>query len=306
MNTMIVPLDGSPLAERVLPYVQYLAPHYDADVQLVRVVSDSVMVDAAIGRYYQAEMAALEQQDRWQQAYNSACAHANGYLFSMAARLHGLGIRATSDVCDGTPVDVIVDAARRPDAWITMATHGRSGVRRWALGSVADAVVQLSHAPVLLVRAGDASIHEWAVKRVLVPLDGSMHACQALPLAYDVAARTGAEVQLLEVLNPLPEAEVVWDTLPRGFDARRRADAEAELNALAGEGRAQGLHVTATVTAGYPAEEIIHAAARRNVDLIVMATHGRSGIRRLVLGSVADKVLHALPTPLLLVRPSDA
>lgn len=307
MKTIVMPLDGSPLAERVLPYARQLATLYEAEIKLVEVIPDvvpeSLAMDAMSGVYGPVETTTA-RQSYWNARQQSAHDHAEGYLFSQSARLRGDGMRASSDVCGGAPAEVIVDAARAADTWITMATHGYSGLRRWALGSVADRVVHLSHAPVLLIRAAGDIIHDWSIKRILVPLDGSTYARQALPLAYDLADRTGAEVRLLEVLNPLLDAEVGWETLPRDFDARRLEDAESELQALAGEGRAQGLRVTPIATFGYPAEEIINEAATHNVDLVIMATHGRSGLRRMVLGSVADKVLHAGNAPLLLVRPT--
>jgi nucleotide-binding universal stress UspA family protein len=169
---------------------------------------------------------------------------------------------------------------------------------------VADKVVRTSTTPVLLVRATGDIRHEWNIRRIVVPLDGSYEAQQALPMACDLAERTNATLLFVRVLTPMLDLDIEWGTMAPDFDVQQRTNAQEELQALANEYRVQGFHITPIVTFGYPAEEIITTATRHNADLIVMATHGYSGLQRLVLGSVADKVLHAANTPLLLVRPA--
>jgi nucleotide-binding universal stress UspA family protein len=308
MTTILVPLDGSPLAEHALPHARAMAQILDARLHLLRAVPEPVpepVLIEAMPALSRLEVLPQEQHARQRTAAHEACAHAEGYLFSQVARLRGRGLRATTEVSIGRADEEIVAAAQHMHArMIVMATHGWSGLRRWALGSVADRVVRTSTTPVLLVRATGDIAQEWTMRRIVVPLDGSYEAQQALPLACDLAERTNAALLFVRVLTPMLDLDIEWGAMAPEFDVQQRANAQQELQVLANEYRAQGLHVRTLVTFGYPAEEIITTATRHNADLIVMATHGYSGLQRLVLGSVADKVLHATSTPLLLVRPT--
>jgi nucleotide-binding universal stress UspA family protein len=185
-------------------------------------------------------------------------------------------------------------------------THGRSGLRRWALGSVADRVVQAAPAPVLLVRGSDLPTHTFNLKRILLPLDGSDLARQALPIAVELATCAQAELALLQAIAPVIEGYPNLFSQPTSqygaVLAALREQAEVELGGVAGELRPQEPVVTTSVANGHPAEVIVDEAARHAASLIVMATHGRGGLRRWALGSVADKVLHTTTTPLMLVR----
>jgi nucleotide-binding universal stress UspA family protein len=138
----------------------------------------------------------------------------------------------------------------------------------------------------------------------MVPLDGSELARQALPIAIDLAARAQAELILLQVVAPSIDAYL------RAFPAETNArialhnQVTEALSAFAGE-RPEAVQATSTIAIGTPAEAIANEADRRRADLIVMATHGYVGLQRWRLGSVADAVLHATTTPLLLIRVSE-
>ena len=310
MTTIMVPLDGSPLAEHALPHAHTMAQVLEAQIHLLRVipepVPEPVLVEAMPALSVLDELP-QNQHARQQASAHDTTMHAEGYLFSQAARLRGLGLRPTTEVCIGMADEEIVNAAQESHAhMIVMATHGRSGLRRWTLGSVADKVVRTSRTPVLLVRATEDIKQEWNIRRIVVPLDGSHEARQALPLACELAERTRASLLFVRVLTPTLDLDIAWGAMAPGFDVQQRNHALQELQILANEYRAQGFHITPIVKFGYPAEEIITTATHHNADLIVMATHGYSGLQRLVLGSVADKVLHATSTPLLLVRPTMA
>jgi len=176
-----------------------------------------------------------------------------------------------------------------------MATHGYGGLRRWALGSVTDRVVHTATVPVCVVRsAAHVAPGEHALTRILVPLDGSDLARQALPLAIELAKRASAELVVLRAVEP--------HTQYASLLIMQRTQAARDLHALAAELRQQQVVVTPMVVVGSATEAIVDAAAQRGVDLIVMATHGYGGLQRWALGSVADKVLQAAPIPILLVR----
>jgi nucleotide-binding universal stress UspA family protein len=224
-----------------------------------------------------------------------------------------LGVETSFEVRLGAPAEIVVEAAEQKHAaLIAMATHGYSGIKRWALGSVTHRVVHAANVPVYVARGSEQPpIGERALKRILVSLDGSALARQALPLAAELAASTHAELILLTVhAPPLGEGLEEISSYPRSGEllAALRARMLDELGSLADDLHRQQVLVTPVAVEGFPAEAIIDEAARRQVDLIVMATHGYSGIKRWALGSVADKVLHATPTPLLLVhaRPGEA
>jgi nucleotide-binding universal stress UspA family protein len=147
---------------------------------------------------------------------------------------------------------------------------------------------------------------------ILVPLDGSELAEQALPLATEPAIGAHAEVTLLQAVSPTIEAFPGFPPLGRPVTELgevptvMRAQAAKELGERAEELREQEVPVTTVVANGHAAEVIVDEAKQRHADLIVMATHGYSGIRRWALGSVADKVLHAAATPVVLVHAGGA
>jgi nucleotide-binding universal stress UspA family protein len=315
MKTMLVPLDGSALAEHVLPYVRLLAPILGMRVCLLQVVGDpdddSLFAESLAVTYGTADP--LAPRERFQHSWMRKLEHADDYLVSHALELRGHGLEVVTEVRSGRAAQVIVEvAAAEHCAMIAMATHGRSGLQRWTLGSVADKVVHAADVPVLVVRgAARPPAQGGEIKRIMVPLDESPFARQALPMATDLAAGMQAELLLVEAIPPSLEPQSGMRPLGRpipqlaGMVDELCEHATRELDTIAGDLREEQLAVTQLVVTGHAAEVIVDVAAERGADLIVMATHGRSGIRRWVLGSVADKVLHATTTPLVLVRPPE-
>jgi nucleotide-binding universal stress UspA family protein len=303
MQTILVPLDGSALAEQILRYVQFLAPLLKARVLLLRVVSEAdIQRMLAHEDLSPKRDPALTYPDREQRARQRLTTQARRYLADKVAQLGIAGLAVEAKVCAGMPAEAILSVAeQRPITLIALATHGYSGVRRWALGSVADKVVQVATIPVLVVRGMARLSWSDGLKQVLVPLDGSDHARQALPVATDLARRAQAEMVLLQAIPPTIEA-YPYTPLPMSVRIPLRTQALDELGALADDLRRQDVPVTPLVVEGYAADVIVDLATQRAVDLIVMATHGYTGIKRWALGSVADKVLHATSTPLVLVR----
>jgi nucleotide-binding universal stress UspA family protein len=311
MKMILVPLDGSILAEQVLPYVSTLARLLEARICLLRVVADPVesglLADTIVATYGIGAPLAAQQV---RQAHSLELLHQNAerYLESHAALLHADGLDVVIDVRYGRAADVIVEAAlNQRVGLIALAGHGYSGVRRWALGSVADNVIRATSIPVLIVR-GTAPMRTLAISRIMVPLDGSALARQALPLATDLARSAHAELLLLHAVAPAIANSLSFPT--HGARLPQRGDALAalhyhpasELDTLAAELHTSEVVVRTSVVNGYAAEVLVDEAARCGVDLIVMATHGYGGLRRLALGSVADTVLHTTTTPLILIH----
>ncbi len=313
MKTIVVPLDGSAIAEQVLPHVRQLASILAARVHLLRVISDEevarVLAHDGDLLYELGSRSPIEEVDA-QRIGDLLRQRAEIYLAAHAAALRETDIDVEELVCDGSPAEQIIGAAEHDyDSMIAMATHGYSGLRRWALGSVADKVLHAATAPVFLVRAiaqPPTGARPW--KRILVPLDGSALAEQALPLAITLARRTQAELMLLQVAVPLvdyvPGLSPFSRPIPTSiaFPDLLREQAQQQLATTINRFATGDVAMTPVVLFGYPAETIVDAASERQADLIVMATHGYSGLQRWALGSVADKVLHASAVPLLLVR----
>jgi nucleotide-binding universal stress UspA family protein len=250
------------------------------------------------------------KREREQRSFDIYRQNAENYLTSQAALLHGQGLDISTDVHCGPPAEVIVEIAKDNHvALIAMASHGYSGLRRWAIGSVTDKVAHATSTPMFVVRGAEhPPAGDLAFRRIMAPLDSSPLAKQALPLAAELAGGAGAKLLLLQAV--LPTIEAYPSIAPLGRPnlispevlAMLRAQAAKELEQVAAELRQRGVQVSTVVVNGHAAEAIVDEAKQRAVDLIVMATHGYSGLKRWALGSVADKVLHASTTPLLLVR----
>jgi nucleotide-binding universal stress UspA family protein len=194
-----------------------------------------------------------------------------------------------------------------------MVTHGRSGIRRWVLGSVADKVLQTSWLPIWLVRAGTEGTIYGDGLRFLVPLDGSELAELVLPHVEALAKQRSAdsvEVVLMRVCEPLivppvgaPEASLNWAKVAEEHMAGTRQGAQEYLGKVGDRLAGSGMKMKLEVVEGSPADEIIDYVNNNKSDLVIMATHGRSGLSRWAYGSVAGKVLLGASCPIFLVRP---
>jgi nucleotide-binding universal stress UspA family protein len=295
MKTILVPLDGSALAERVLPYAQLLARTIDARRhEHVPLDNPTIRAEAGMPPGATEHDSAPAWEGLRQFAENSLAEH--------AAQLRATGLHITSEVRVGRPAETIVEVAAECHArMIAMATHGYSGLTRWALGSVADAVLHTATVPVLLVR-GNAPVpkHALAIKRIIVPLDGSELARQALPAAIELADFARAEVVVVQAITPSIEDYLGAASPVADLRDNLRAQALHEYDQHVGGDHPAA--VTAAVLVGHAAQAIAEEVDWRRADLIVMATHGYSGMRRWIHSSVADQLLHATTTPLLLVR----
>ena len=303
---ILVPLDGSALAEVILPYARELARRLVLDVVLIHVAEKKESKSIQLHRVYVDNIADAIRRD---------IADA-GNRKKASPREAGKS-NISGEVVVGYPAEEILRYSDENDIdLILMATHGRSGIRRWVMGSVADRVLRASRAPVLLVRAGipqDIARDEWP-GTVLVPLDGSGLAELVLPHVAALAGPQNArasDVVLLRVCEPLgmpavapPEVTVSWGDIASKHMAQSKSLAKKYLVRLEKQLNEAGVRASSEVLGGQPAETIIDYANKKRYSLIVMATHGRSGLSRWAYGSVAEKVLLAVSSPLLLVRPA--
>lgn len=305
-ETIMVPLDGSAPAETALPAAVALAHATGRSLLLLGVAVPPTRL-SGLGW----PQAALVEPVSW---WPLELADYEGYLAGVAARLQPSGLPVEILLRQGDPAtEILAEVADNPALHtIAMATHGRSGVARTVLGSVAERIIQAAPVPVLLVRSGSPLVAGAppAYQRILVPLDGSPFAAQALDSATDLAERTGATLLLLTVLPPLQTLSFAEAGLrPYWSEAARIAAADSATLALTTTAvrlESQGLAVRTLLRHGSPAAEIVHCATDEAADLIVLATHGRSGLPRLWLGSVALGVVRSATQPVLTMRPATA
>jgi nucleotide-binding universal stress UspA family protein len=294
-SQILVTLDGSDLAECALPWATTLARQLPADLVLLRVVSVSADIEDAVP---ETESLIARQESE-----------AREYLGRIANQMHAAGLSADTVLRRGPAADVIIEYAVEAQVeQIIMATHGYSGFSRWIHGSVADRVLQSAIVPVLLVCANEKPLGESdalvACQRILVPLDGSAVAEQVLPLTTRVARAFEADVILFQVPIAYASGSFTGDWyMPfEGVFETAERDAQAYLRSVASRLQAQGLQVSTAIQMGGVATAIIEYAEANQIDLIAMCTHGRTGLARWAMGSVADRVLRVGRMPLLLVR----
>src|SRR3990170_2782030 len=285
IKTLLVPLDGSQAAETVLPYVELIASSTGAEVVLLTVVP---------------EREESEQAGK-----------ALAYLERAAGELRARSLTCSPAVAAGHEAQAILDEAEARDAGlVAMSTHGRSGLMRWVLGSVAQKVIHGASRPLLLVRARDQADRPPAViDRILVPLDGSQLSLTVLPYVEELAEALAASLVLYNAVLPLdiyPGTEmtparvggIIDDLLAQGQSFLAEVAKEIE-----GRGKVK---VRSVVTIGFPVDEVVRVAAEVKAGLIALATHGRSGVNQIGMGSIADGVVRRSSLPCLLVRPPEA
>lgn len=323
---ILVPLDGSAGAERVLPDAVRLARASGGTVLLLRVIRPLMEYDAirpAPGMWLPAADNALRDA-------------AAAYLDELRVREPLLAVRTEVHVLVGPVAPMVLRAADEERAdLIVMSTRGRKGFARWLQGSVAGAVIRDARVPVLVLREAAAPLASDPAAEVsqvsaLVPLDGSPLAEAAIALAIQLVATMsppqGGSVHLLRVVEPPPDRDAGQSPAARQEHAdRRRAirrelrDAREYLDSVAIGVRerladARGVSVTWSIARGHDVAEAILRAAQpaddtrrpdlpAEVHLIAMGTHGRGGLKRWLMGSVAERVVRDAPMPVLVVRP---
>lgn len=298
-RSLLIPLDGSQFGEHALPLARAIACQSGATLHLVHVhvVRMPISVDA-IPIFDEA----IDAQDR---------AREQAYLDALARRISSDGaVRITTAVLDDPIAGALQSyAATHAIDLVVMTTHGRGAFSRFWLGSVADTLVRCAPMPILLIRPQETApdlAQTPAIKHILVPLDMSALAEQVLPPTAALGALTEAAITLLHVIVPDAAGyETDWPIVrPEvGVLAAICAATQSYLARIAERLGAQSLVVHTAVIGGQPAPAILEYAHEHVIDLIALATHGRSGAARILLGSIADKIVRGATTPVLLYRP---
>lgn len=295
---ILVPVDGSIAAEQALPVAAEVALRSGASLELA-------LVHVSLAAALAAAPVAVDFQelDRLQLEDEAA------YLRRLTERLQAeYGLSINSHHLAGPIVDTLVAHIRDAKVdLVVITTHGRGAVGRLWLGSVADGLVRLATAPVLMLRSTAHAGSRTAFRRVLVPLDQSAAAEEAVGAAGKLLEEEG-ECLLVSVIDPSPLMKVA--PLPFGLVPEVPADNElqdttrAYLERVARHVRRLGARARTSVRiAGNPAVEILSEAARERVDAIVVTSHGVGGFRRFLLGSVVDKLVRGAEVPVLVCRP---
>jgi len=301
MTTILVPIDGSALAAEALPFARALL-RPDDRLLLLRVAPAAEPLTTPLTG------TVLASQDEigaiWRQA-------ADAELETAAAASGVDRARIETLVETGEPAErIVAAAAARGDTIIVMSSHGRGALGRAIFGSVADRVAHTATVPVMIVRPGKEELPAGAAlfRRIVVPLDGSELAEAALPEAKALAVHLGVPILLVRAVDPtswLPYAAGVSPTPALSPDItteiidQARQEANASLTASAAKLQGGGITVTQRVLEGSPYFAI--ADALQPGDLLVMTSHGRSGIRRWLMGSVAEKLVREAPVPVMIV-----
>jgi nucleotide-binding universal stress UspA family protein len=304
---VLMPLDGSALAERVIPHARALAEAMGYGLKLLRVVQLPHYLDP-IGAGGAAAPAMWE-------SWAEEPARAEEYLESVIERLAESGLALCQETVEGNPAIRILEKVQEEEgiALIAMTTHGRSGLDKWIFGSVAETVLHSSPVPVLLLPKGSDEAQEVGFTparygTIVVPLDGSVFAEWALEWAEPVASAMGATLVLLAVAempfdSTLNESSAgstpTWEAAPWEREAHLLTE---YLGDLAARLRERRLEVETQVVCGEPPAEIVRASNNCEECLVVMSTHGRSGLRGSFPGSVARRVSQSATVPLLLVH----
>jgi nucleotide-binding universal stress UspA family protein len=295
---MLIPLDGSRTAEKVLPYARALGGVLKIPVELLAVVDIGEMathIAASKARFLDAMVQDAER----------SCSE---YLRAVAAKATGVNIKWSVE--KGRPEEVITEkAVADKNALIAMATHGRSGLNRWMLGSVAEKVLRGCENPLLMVRASEEVDAEEKVrlKSVIVPLDGSELAERVIPSVVALAKAMNIEVVLFraysipysvysgtEGYSAINFEEVIAAVKDEAVGYLEKKTAELKTDGLA--------KVSYVAKEGLSADEVIALGRATPDNLIAMCSHGRSGVKRWVLGSVTETVVRHSGDPVLVVR----
>ena len=293
---ILVCLDGSELAAQILPYARMQALQFGSEVHLLNVIEKSNK-EREVKRSHEPAM--------------------RRYLDKMAEPLREQDIEVKCATVEGAAAQSILAYADQCEVnLIAMATQGRSGLKRAVLGSVAGSVLRESGLPVLIIRPLETGTKDSedarAITKILVCLDGSRLAEQVMPCATGEALAFQAKLVLFQVV---PEPIAYSPGIPGAASMPVQTEAMLQqaqtdlglareyLEGQAAPLRKKGVQVETAAMLGSVGQTILNYASRNDVDLITIATHGRSGLKRAVFGSVADYLLRESGLPTLVIRP---
>jgi nucleotide-binding universal stress UspA family protein len=299
-RSILVPLDGSAFGEHALPAALSVARRSGAGVQVVLVHTAFIYVESGFVYDDRLDRHLREQEQSYVEAVVNRLKAASPVPVTWAMR-------------DGLVADAICEQANMSTTdLIVMATHGRGPMSRFWLGSVADNLVRRTSVPILLIRPQETApdlTQELSLRRIVIPLDGSALAEQILQPALALGQLFGADYELLRIVKPVLFAGhdptmLAIPPLGQPVTEHLQAEARSYLESMAERLRAQALRVQTRVMVNIqPAESILEQGLQSADAMIALATHGRGGLTKALLGSVADKVVRGATRPVLVCRP---
>ncbi len=299
-KTIMVPTEGTGFDREAIRVALRLATKTDASVHLVRVMKTSPLIGVSPGSDGLAMVSEIsgDLRDRELSA-----------LYMLAAECREMTTATVVTALEDGPVaDVLEAYATRVSAdIIVMSSHARHGIARLSLGSVTDALIRNAHVPVLVVKPERSYLNPRAAERfgqMIIPLDGSPLAEEILEPAIQLAKVEQAEVVLLQVLTAQDQDASADPT--RAWWEEAVPKATSYLHTAAARLRLQGLEVSTDIVIGTSiADAIASFANGRRAGLVAIATHGRSGVRRAMQGSVADELMRDGTVSLLVMHPDE-
>jgi nucleotide-binding universal stress UspA family protein len=284
---ILVPLDGSELAEKAIPYAKAIASAKGSEIVLFAV---SLFTSG-------------DKQDRLLKSY----------LELQAKNLGSSGLKVTFAVAYGNVADEISNFTEKNKIDLkVISTHGYSGLKQWFMGSVAMKVLNIAHTPLLLVKSRTADKAAVKFNKILFPVDGSAFSVVPIPYIAELVKGTGAQVIVVQVVEPpvVPSysqdrpINPTWQQYRDVLWEEGEKQAKGNLELLEKDLKQHGLNVVTKLIRGEVVPNIMKVAADEKVDLIVMSTHGRTGAARWAYGNVARRLVEESPQPVLAIRPS--
>lgn len=289
LEKILVPLDGSDLGELALLHTKELATVFNSEIHLLSVVEKRDLEYRRMVELYLQKIS--EDTQNFIRNTNSEVA-------------------VKSFIVGGNPsIEIVEYSKKKRIDLVIMVSHGHSGIMPWTMGSTANKVIHIIECPVLLVRASMFSgirRNSKLFSRILLPLDGSKAGESALPYVSAIAQKLGSEVILFSVVEHGQRVHTIGGQDFIHFSEQQIKTALKETNeyllAMSKKFADQGINVRSVVRENDAAVEIIKYAKENNVRIVAMSSHGKSGMREWVFGSVSNKVLQAGKCPLLLVK----
>jgi nucleotide-binding universal stress UspA family protein len=292
-DNILVPTDGSEYADHATEHALSLAERFDATVHALRVVDIAMLagpfnaggVDTAfVDRVRKQARTDIERvENRW-----------------------GVPDRFRGEVRDGTPSTTILSYVDEHDIdLVGMGTHGRTGLRRFVLGSVTEHVLRASSVPVLAARGDEGEPRALPYEDILVPTDGSRCAVGAVDHALAIADACGATIHAVTVVDTRPPRATPGGAVPSEYLERIKADGTEAVSDVTARAESAGVAVRSETLEGRPSERLLAYAEGKEIGLTVMGTHGRSGLQRFLLGSTTERLVRESSFPVMAVPSTD-
>jgi nucleotide-binding universal stress UspA family protein len=278
---VIIPLDGSEQAEDIIPYIEKLACTFNSNIDLLVVSAN---------------------RD------NTSVHLLQRYLADILDKLTGKSLKTSSIFLPGNPGEEIINyTGKNTDALLVLASYGGSGAGHWLLGDLTSRLITRTNTPILLVPGKQHPVHvkEPEFFRIVVPLDGSPRGATAMPYAKAMARKSGSQLFLVDVVTSVYKtygAVKYAADFEKQLSETLRKEAQEYFNTITPELEKEGISFRSDIISGSPADSILRYAEENNADLITISTHGWSGVKRFIMGSVTQQIIHSSNIPVLVIR----